>query len=214
MSQIVKKPQTSSSHSLEKTIIILQAARNRFAHYGFSKVTMDEIAHDVGMVKGALYYYFPTKEKVFEAVIKEEHESFFKEIDDLFEQGLPTSEKLTRYVKLRLAYVRKLMNMAQLDFESWRNQHFQEIFQHFHRRECSLLQQLFDDGIRAGEFSITDTESHVRLFLRTVKGLKQLEYLYGQPGKGHSTDFEQDILLFTSIFLAGIQNNNRRHKKP
>ena len=38
---------------------ILEAARSRFAHYGYSKVTMEEIALDVEMGKASLYYYFP-----------------------------------------------------------------------------------------------------------------------------------------------------------
>ena len=48
--------------STEKQAVILDAARKRFAYYGFSKVTMDEIAADIGMGKASLYYYFPTKE--------------------------------------------------------------------------------------------------------------------------------------------------------
>ena len=51
----------------EKTIV--EAARNRFAHYGFSKVTMEEIATDVGMGKASLYYYFPKKEDLFKKLV-------------------------------------------------------------------------------------------------------------------------------------------------
>ena len=60
----------------EKQAVILDAARKRFAYYGFSKVTMDEIAADVGLGKASLYYYFPTKEGLFVEVIKDEKSQF------------------------------------------------------------------------------------------------------------------------------------------
>ena len=34
---------------------ILEAARKRFAYFGFSKITMDEIASDVALGKASLY---------------------------------------------------------------------------------------------------------------------------------------------------------------
>lgn len=60
----------------EKEIIL--AARKRFAYYGFSKVTMDEIAADIGMAKASLYYYFPTKVDLFIAVVTEEQDQFIE----------------------------------------------------------------------------------------------------------------------------------------
>lgn len=51
-----------------KVVIILEAARKRFAHFGISKTTMNEIAADIGMSKASLYYYFPDKEKLFVAL--------------------------------------------------------------------------------------------------------------------------------------------------
>ncbi len=57
----------SQSHrkSSKTEALILESAQRQFAHYGFSKVTMDEIAQEVGMGKASLYYYFPDKGKPF-----------------------------------------------------------------------------------------------------------------------------------------------------
>ena len=64
-----------------KQQIIIDAARDRFAHFGFSKVTMDEIASDVELGKASLYYYFPTKEELFKAVITLEQDELKNDID-------------------------------------------------------------------------------------------------------------------------------------
>ena len=67
----------------DKECAILKAARQRFAHYGYSKVTMDEIAADVEMGKASLYYYFPTKENLFQEVIVQEQDEFAEEIEKI-----------------------------------------------------------------------------------------------------------------------------------
>ena len=73
---------------------IIEAARNRFAHYGFSKVTMEEVALDVGMGKASLYYYFPNKEDLFKSVIQKEQDLFVEEIKNLIRQNLTATKKI------------------------------------------------------------------------------------------------------------------------
>ncbi len=48
---------------------ILNGARDLFERFGFKKTTMEDIARQVGRSKSALYYYYKTKEEIFEAVI-------------------------------------------------------------------------------------------------------------------------------------------------
>jgi AcrR family transcriptional regulator len=48
---------------------ILNGARDLFERFGFKKTTMEDIARQVGKSKSALYYYYKTKEEIFEAVI-------------------------------------------------------------------------------------------------------------------------------------------------
>lgn len=48
---------------------ILSGARDLFERFGFKKTTMEDIARQVGKSKSALYYYYKTKEEIFEAVI-------------------------------------------------------------------------------------------------------------------------------------------------
>jgi AcrR family transcriptional regulator len=48
---------------------ILNGARELFERFGFKKTTMEDIAKQVGKSKSALYYYYKTKEEIFEAVV-------------------------------------------------------------------------------------------------------------------------------------------------
>jgi AcrR family transcriptional regulator len=49
---------------------ILAAARAVFLEAGFAAARVDEIARGAGVSKGTVYLYFPTKEALFEAVVK------------------------------------------------------------------------------------------------------------------------------------------------
>jgi len=59
---------------------ILAAARALFERQGLKKTTMDDIASKIGKCKGALYYYFASKEEIFEAVVDQEMTEFFKQV--------------------------------------------------------------------------------------------------------------------------------------
>ena len=51
---------------------ILKIAREIFSKYGFKKTTLDDIANAVRKGKSSLYYYFESKEDLFQAVILKE----------------------------------------------------------------------------------------------------------------------------------------------
>jgi TetR/AcrR family transcriptional regulator len=215
MRQIVKSPRTKRRGiQRDKALSILNAARSRFARFGFSKVTMEEIAEDIGVVKGAVYYYFPTKERIFEAVIREEQGAFIAEIEELIKAPLRIREKVIRYMQKRQLYVRRLIALGQLDYEAWRKlkPYFQNLLQDFDRREWLLLQHILEQGIASGEFAITDAHEYARLFLRTLRGLRVLDAVYGNTGRRESIRLDQEIRLFTSVFLEGIQNSKWRKK--
>jgi AcrR family transcriptional regulator len=49
---------------------IMQSALQVFGQKGYSSATMDEIAEAVGLTKPAVYFYYPSKEKLFLAVLE------------------------------------------------------------------------------------------------------------------------------------------------
>jgi len=60
---------------------IISYAREHFMHEGFSKVTLDEIATELGMSKKTLYKYFEDKEDLLRAGIEENLRNIAREID-------------------------------------------------------------------------------------------------------------------------------------
>src|SRR5690606_37809940 len=98
-----------------KVSAIIEAARKRFAHYGLSKTTMNEVAADIGMSKAALYYYFPDKERIFIAVVQQEIAEFVKTVEQLIERPSKPSFKLKKFVVLRNQMLSRLVNLGKIE---------------------------------------------------------------------------------------------------
>src|SRR3981081_155070 len=59
---------------------LLDAAARLFARFGFDKTSIDEIAREAGVSKGAVYLHWPSKDALFEATLVREWLRF---IDDV-----------------------------------------------------------------------------------------------------------------------------------
>lgn len=158
--------------STEKQHVIVDAARKRFAYYGFSKVTMDEIAADVGMGKASLYYYFPTKESLFEEVVKQEVDQFFGGIETSLAEKIPASEMFRNYAAKRIEHFRKLANLRALGFQQPKETRapFLGIYKDFQQREVKILQQILQLGKRNGEFAFLDPRQSAEVIMQMLYG--------------------------------------------
>jgi AcrR family transcriptional regulator len=61
---------------------IVEAAANVFAEKGFAASKLEEIGKRAGVSKGTLYLYYPTKEALFEEVVKAYAASTLKDLRD------------------------------------------------------------------------------------------------------------------------------------
>ncbi len=77
---------------------ILQAADKIFMQRGFAQATLDDIAEEADLSKGAIYWYFKSKEELYWAVIEDEIESSGRRLRQAMEQGENTAEVLRQSV--------------------------------------------------------------------------------------------------------------------
>src|SRR5277367_2209415 len=48
---------------------VIKAAQQLFRQYGLQKVTMDDVARAIGKGRSSLYYYYKSKDEIFDAVM-------------------------------------------------------------------------------------------------------------------------------------------------
>lgn len=195
----------------KKEKIILRAARERFAHYGFSKVTMDEIASDVDMGKASLYYYFPAKEDLFRAVISQEQNQFISTIENILVKDISVSQKLIEYVEERIGVFQELLNLGTLNVHSYFDSKsiYKSLFENFHSQELKLMEKLFLEGKQKGEFNKSISEDVPQLLLHILQGLR-LRMLRKLKGKSNDAKYvnqlKKEMSLFIRIFIEGIKS--------
>ena len=197
-------------HTKEKEQTILKAARERFAHYGFSKVTMDEIAMDVEMGKASLYYYFPTKENIFRAVIQQEQNQFIEVVETILAKNISVSQKLIEYVEKRVGVFQELLNLGTLNVHSYFDTKsiYKNLFDDFHCQELKIMERLFQEGKRNGEFKKSVSKDAPQLLLHVLQGLRIRILRQLKGGKSDTKYLDQlknEMSLFINIFIEGIK---------
>lgn len=76
---------------------LIAASRKLFLKFGYSKVTMDELAREMGMSKKTIYLYFPSKLKLMEEVLMQMREEIQTGVNQLYhDTQLSTQEKLQK----------------------------------------------------------------------------------------------------------------------
>jgi TetR/AcrR family transcriptional regulator len=195
--------------SRDKEELILQAAQRRFATYSYSKVTMDEIAEDIGMAKASLYYYFPTKEAIFRSVVQHEQEEFLVQAKEVLAHSGSACNKMVEYVQLRMKLTERLSNLSQIHQQAWHEVKpiLKELFAPFIQQELLRITQVLQEGKKAGEFQVEHPQKTAAMVLHVLQGLHLCFFRgYDQRAINESDRelFEHETLLFVNTILHGL----------
>src|SRR5574340_1191720 len=76
---------------------LLDAALDLFVEKGFAATRSEEVAIRAGVSKGTLFLYFPTKEELFKAVVRENISGHFHEWEQEFQSFEGNSAEMVRY---------------------------------------------------------------------------------------------------------------------
>jgi AcrR family transcriptional regulator len=149
---------------------LIEAALDLFVEKGFAATRVDEVAARAGVSKGTLFLYFPSKEELFKAVVRENIAGRFAEWTlemDAFESS---TDDLLRYCykvwwerigNTKASGITKLMLSEA--------HHFPEITQ-FYQREVmrpgqALIRRILQRGMDRKEFRPLDLDHAVYLVL-------------------------------------------------
>ena len=176
---------------------------------------MDEVAADVGVVKGAIYYYFPTKESLFEGVIREEQKQFSAELARMLAADHQCDATMHRYVDKRQEYFKELITLSGLDFQSWIRvkANLRQLFHDFENQELSFLRTVLQKGHRSGEFNVPNPGRLAELFLHVLQGLRLRAMRDSIESRIDSEMYgrlHQEMRLFVDVFMNSIRPTNQK----
>src|ERR1700749_4878155 len=102
--------QTNEQSYIKEDVIqeqILQAAKRLFQVHGLQKVTMDDVAREIGKGRSSLYYYYKSKEEILDAAIDVEMKDTLAELTRAIDQATTLEQKINTYFITRLKLSKK-----------------------------------------------------------------------------------------------------------
>ena len=199
---------THGGENIEKIKDILAAAQKRFGMFGLEKTSVSEIAADLNMSKGSIYYYYPDKESLYKAVIEKEHGEFLQKVKDQIQDMDNPVAMVQSYLKVNLQYFRILLNLSRVRFSDFVfNPMIKKIIGDFRKKEVELLSTILTKGSETGVFNVSNPDEIANLYLDLLKGLRKMTIGKNEIFYLENDEYElmvQRINLFSDIFIKGI----------
>lgn len=180
---------------------IITVSGQIFSRYGFRKTTMEEIAAALKMGKSSVYYYFRSKEDIFEAVVRREANMLRNELTKAIKSVDSPVEKLQKYISVRMKTFEKLSNYYNAIFDR-KLDHFdfiEKIREKYDLEELAIIRLIIYDGNRKGVFSVENSEFTALAIQTALKGLEVPLFW-----KRRETEIEHRLKALLDVLFYGI----------
>jgi AcrR family transcriptional regulator len=189
---------------------ILEAAYQRFLHYGYSKTTMNEIAGDLSMSKALLYYYFPDKSQVYIAVMRRVADDYLDTLNQRANSFAGLKDAFEFQINSQHEFILKNYNF--FDFFRLNEQNLPdtiwEIVSQVHTAEIGLLVNAIKAEVEKGNIKpVCNPTEIVELLLEALHGVSGNASPHKKtmfPSKESLDDIRKKRLLLSDIFIKGL----------
>lgn len=181
---------------------IINVASKIFAHYGYAKTSIEQIAKEMHKSKTVIYYYFKNKCEIFESVIDKEANQLREKILAELKKHKKASTKLKSYILTRMEEMKKLINI----YKALKDEYFDgipeiiEIRKKFDNEEILLIREILIEGLRKKEFKIKNVELTSMAIVTAMKGLELPLLTY------ENIDLKKRLNYLCNILFYGIMN--------
>jgi len=185
---------------------ILDATDRLLARFGYKKMTIDDLAQEVGIGKGSVYLHFSSKEDIALSHIDRIIDRLKKSLSVIASRSIPADERLKLMLVERvlfrfdsvqhysqslndlLAYVRpRLLERRKLYFE----------------QEAKIFARVLDEGAESGVFRVEDSLRTATNILIATNSL--LPYSLSVEELGKRNDIKRRTLEIAELVLSGVK---------
>jgi AcrR family transcriptional regulator len=198
-------PDTARTESAKRRQII-EGAREIFMRDGFDGASMNEITRAAGVSKGTVYAYFPSKEALFEALIREDRRIQAERICRFSADDENVAEVLRELARNVVAAVTQPGHMAHLRTVIAAAAKFPGIGRAFYEAGpmfgAGRLASYLDRQVQAGRLQIDDTKRAAFQFidLCLARHLKQMLFCVVEQPDPY--EIEKSIASAIDMFMA------------
>ena len=153
---------------------IITIAGKIFDTFGFRKATMDDIAEGIKKRKSSIYYYFKSKEEIFQSVVLQEAKVFRWTIIEAINKEQNPHDKLKAYVVTRMNTIDGLgnFNKALLDKRLMHIDFVMRLKKLYDKEEVRLFKNILTEGVEKNYFQIYDIDLAATSFITAMRGME------------------------------------------
>lgn len=202
------KPQTDGQARRRREII--DVAARLFAERGFNGTSMDDIAKELGILKGSLYYWIESKEALLDEVLA---------LSPMLEELAAVEAIMARKIPVR----ERLRLMVHTHIQAWvRHPHNFRVFVDYIQLEPkdkaaylrqrdsleSLFKEIIREGVRTGDFEVDETD--LSIVVNSIFGiLNWFPRWYRTTGPA-TPDYIADVMA--NMILNGLASESSHRK--
>jgi AcrR family transcriptional regulator len=186
---------------IQKRNAIIKIARHVFNKYGYDKTRMEHIAKATGKGKSSMYYYFKSKEQIFQSVVLTEAVAFRHTIIDALAKTADAVEKIKVYVLTRMNIINIYTNFhSALKNTKLRHLDFvRRLNNLYDREEIRLFKDILEEGVKKRLFNVKDLDLAAMALIMAVKGIE--DYVFRT---NDAVEFTSRIDQLIDLILHGI----------
>ena len=153
---------------------ILDAAAEIFHRKGYHATSIQDIAQEVGMLKGSLYYYISSKNDLLLEIITDVHAQAFAQLEELIDSPAPAADRLRQFIVRHAVYCathQTGMGVFLHEYKAVEGSEAKSVMAMRDRYE-TLLRDIIAEGQEEGSFrKDVDPKLTVRLILGMINWL-------------------------------------------
>ena len=207
---------TRQRRKLERPQELLDAALELFVEKGFAATRAEEVAARAGVSKGTLYLYYPSKEELFKAVVRENIANKFPAWQEEFATFEGSSSDMLRYAlvswwerigKTRVSGITKLVMSEAQNFPEIAAFYQEEVI----KPGNAMIRSILERGVQSGEFRDMDLEQAVHIIVAPMIFLMMWKHSMGAcAASAEIVDPERFIHMQVDVLLHGIDRKSTR----
>lgn len=194
---------------------IIAAAAKVFQRKGYADATIEDIAVELGLLKGSLYHYARSKEELLYAVVEEPLTRMTARLEEIVKLKVPADRRIELFVRMHLeSFLENYPNLYVYLQEKFDAEEPTSVIRRMRKRYQALVEKIIVEGIREGVFRSTLHPGYVAFALL---GSLNWTHTWLRPGRGHTAGAIADAVIAMTLDgmaypRAGAANNVRKKR--
>lgn len=186
---------------------ILDATDSLLSRYGYKKMTIDDLAKEVGIGKGSVYLHFTSKEQIVLSHIDRIIEQLKGKLSAIAKSDLPPAGRLQKMLNTRVLHrfesvqhytqnLNDLLSAIRPSFLARRESYFEE--------EARIFVTVIEEGQKSGKFTAGNAMEIAESLILATNSL--LPFSLTTAELGARQDIEAKTLRMANLLLEGLIN--------